>query len=371
MKRNLITRQCSFISNFFLCIGTATVICGFVSLAYAGRMQDLLMASRASMVEATGTPVAKFKYPQWSTASMSASNAPAPAMVYASSVYSSSYLPWYAFDASLFEAYTGLRWASEVGSPPEWILYDCGSGNSNVAKTLVINNPRFGNNDTFIFQGSNDSTNWTNLAATNTLANYSVHYFYNSYATTNFDYYRYFRVNFTVMPDTLVSVCFMKITSAVQIRPSMTSFNTPAPYVVTQSSLSANGTNQGGHCAFDNYELDDVNYYHRWIATNEFPAWVKIDMGSNVLVNGFGIDAANGCPSNFIISASINDSDYTTLVTTNLANSQYAMPGCTLYQDIVTTSTTAYRFYKFTATDTWTGAAAELWEILLWQYEVE
>ena len=120
----------------------------------------------------------------------------------------------------------------------------------------------------------------------------------------------------------------------------MTASNAPSPYKVTTSDVTAGGLE--GWNAFDNSVLT------RWqSAASAYPHWIKYDCGvgvSQTVVSlimrfypAYNINA-------FTLSGSMDDSTYTTLITSNAVNNQY------LDQLFTNSTPAAYRYYKINGT---------------------
>ncbi len=328
----------------------------------------------------SGVTPANFKYPQWDNPLMTSATTPNGTASADTESYGASYAGWYAFDKA--DA-TLSRWAS-ASAFPHWLQWDAGAGNSNVAVTLLIANiyyPEYTIN-AFLFQGSNDGSSWTNLISSNLVQTTTIAAYFQSFQVSNPAYYRYYRLYGTSgFTPPYANLEFAKFSSAKLISPTMTDSNSPSPYVVSASSAYTDtyyGVTCYGWKAFDNksWNLDaGVGQRSQWVTANQsYPAWVKIDMGSNVLVNGFGYVCVGGQGFNDMqIAASLDDVTYTSLIQTNL-NDTAASGNSTDYQHILTQNKTSYRYYKFTTTNAYNTAGYNViaaTEILLWQYELQ
>lgn len=79
----------------------------------------------------------------------------------------------------------------------------------------------------------------------------------------------------------LVSMIGVSASDYAQFTTNMTGYNTPAPYIATNSSQ--NGANNGGYCIFDGYQQEAPSGSCTgggWQAGGSATGWVKLDLGS-------------------------------------------------------------------------------------------
>jgi len=104
---------------------------------------------------------------------------------------------WKAFNKTNADA--NDSWASN-GSFPAWLKYDFGSGNAKVITYLKILTCNYASYPyapgAWVFQGSNDDSNWTDLASATNSTNTANTYIVNQ-AITNSTAYRYYRFYIT------------------------------------------------------------------------------------------------------------------------------------------------------------------------------
>jgi cysteine-rich repeat protein len=97
------------------------------------------------------------------TPQMSSNTSPSPYAVYASTIYSTTYDGWKAFDHDWSTNYS--RWStSNLGSytQPEYLRFDFGSGNEKMIRGLTFR-PYSGQVGDFTILGSNDASSWTSI----------------------------------------------------------------------------------------------------------------------------------------------------------------------------------------------------------------
>lgn len=97
----------------------------------------------------------------------------------------------------------------------------------------------------------------------------------------------------------------------IDITPIMTSNTTPAPYVVSESSVNPNAaTTDLGYKAFDKDKSDSVRVF--WHSNSGYNQWLKIDYGSQIRISAFSITAhtVDGAPKDFMLLGSNDDKLY-------------------------------------------------------------
>jgi hypothetical protein len=123
---------------------------------------------------------------------MTADNFPSPYVASSSSVWSSSYAAYKAFDGNL-----GTNFVFASGQKTGWLKIDLGSGNQFVAKSYAYTGSNTASNSgkTWTFQASNDGDNWTTI---DTKTNQSWTSGERKYITvSNSTAYRYYRLDIT------------------------------------------------------------------------------------------------------------------------------------------------------------------------------
>jgi hypothetical protein len=301
------------------------------------------------IVSGGSAPVGQ-QYPMFESVTMTSSNGPSPVSVRESSIYSSSYLGWNAFRRD-GEA---THWNTDNSSNPQWVIYDCGTGNSNyIAGLMVKNNANYGLSN-MVFAGSQNDSDYTTLIDSTVLAKGA---FVNKYTIASPAFYRYFKLSSTGAPwGGAGAVAEIELSSADISGPAMTATNAPSPYL-----CSAN-VRAGGYEEW--YAMDrDTRTDHWWGGTATFPYWIKMDFGSNVVMNG--VLAIFRSPYGFKwfqVDGSTNDVDYSTCGTGTFAD-------VSTVQVFTNSNTTAYRWYKLTATNGYHSVSFGVTEITFKHYK--
>lgn len=133
--------------------------------------------------------------------------------------------------------------------------------------------------------------------------------------------------------------------------PSMTSNNTPVPFVASASN-PLNISRLNPYLAFDNNVKVVDDYYH---STNQL-GWLQFDFGETVKVKGWQMypayDAQNTqylcIPKNFVIEGSRNSSDWDVIYTAD-PNLDYD-PSTFTYRVCMFDSIANYRYYRIRTT---------------------
>jgi len=115
------------------------------------------------------------------------------------------------------------------------------------------------------------------------------------------------------------------------LNPLMTSNTTPSPYVA-----SASATSQGAP-----WNAFDGNTSSKWNPPGHSGDWVKLDVGSNIVINKFKYKGLNSQydVKGYTLQGSTDDITYTTLSTGNLPQSASAI-------ETSFSNSTPYRYYK-------------------------
>lgn len=150
-------------------------------------------------------------------------------------------------------------------------------------------------------------------------------------------------------------------TAGVLFKPDMTGNNEPSPYAVTSSTLY--NTNMQPYKAFDDvrYTPSDPDYRtgadaYYWMSSAVANSWIKIDLGENnakefasVGIGGLKTSTYDGrscMPKSFTVSGSNDDSNYTTLYTSDPNRENSANENNHYVETFNFTTTGSYRYYK-------------------------
>lgn len=120
----------------------------------------------------------------WNSPTMSSNNLPEPYVTSASTEYGSGYAAWRAFDKN-----NSTRWSTKSGNGlNSWIkMYVGNKTNIIITQCTMKAHQRM---SSFIVQGSNNNTNWTDIYSGNMANNTDVQTFSFSNNTTKYDYIR-------------------------------------------------------------------------------------------------------------------------------------------------------------------------------------
>ena len=289
------------------------------------------------------------KYPAWQTTMMTGDSAPIPNAVMADST-NSAWLGWYPYAAGNADS---PIWQSANSAFPHWTTYDCGAGNSNVMSSIVWNPYTAYPVGAWQIQGSQNNSSWTTIY---TNAGNTTDGVFQVYSFPNSNYYRYYRFyHISGNNGNYVSLRYLYMNSGMNLSPVMTNSNAPSPYVVTADSYSSTFA---PWMAFMK-KRDTVTY--KWLCTNALPNWIEIDMGSNVVANGYSLDFNAGLGMKHIsFQGSTNNSSWDTLYVTNSAPQN-------VYFSYMGTNATSYRYYRWYTTNIWSTGNLQIYNIQLWQ----
>lgn len=337
---------------------------------------------------------------------MTADNAPAPYVAKASSVNSSSYPAWKAFNKVV--DVTNDCWIS-LGTSNEWLQIDYGAGNEKFVSSYSITLSQFGNNlqnapKKFDLLASNDEINWYLFDSRdnetgwgpNERRTYKVD---KGSPTEKFRYYRLHiiegenssrnvtvnqlelfgptisygsqiegKVNVKPRID-LVSNINVKGTTLIIIKdnftdmPAMTSNNTPAPYVISASSIYS--TSYPAWHAF-NKSLNES-----WLSASGKTSgeWIQIDygLGNEKYINAYRIStrgSSNGAlPKSFRFLASNDEINWIEL--DRRENEINWTVGETRTYDIVGNPADKFRYYRLEVLETNPGSYVAIGELEL------
>lgn len=290
-------------------------------------------------------------YPAFESVTATDSNAPSPISITGDSEYSVQFAPWKSFTQSMLD-----RWQTGDGSNyPHHLIYDCGSGQSNVL-TMVSFNPflAYGLKN-FTIDGSQDNSTWI-TGSTYSISDAAFVSVTNASATS---FYRYFRIAGSTGYANILAIYEMNLSSADYENPEMTSTNEPAGYNIACDSIF-NSTYDAWY-AFN--KLPDVNWWNTGSGT--FPHWISFMFSTNTIINGFTLVQYPGRGlSNIEFQAS---QDYTTWVT----SSTHVAYDTTKSLTYTNSNVTAYKYYKLYGTDgvDMINKNWGIWEIRLKHYK--
>ena len=292
-------------------------------------------------------------YPPFDSLQMASATVPYPVVITESDDEEPAYAGWRAFNKRLVNP---DFWYTLATSPSHWITYDCGEGNSNVVVTLGIAAYPYAVYcpSNFILYGSQDNATWVNVLSNTALTNWSGNLpiaglkFY--WTVTNPGYYRYYRLStLNQYHNNDMALFDIQLTSAEYVSPQMTGYSNPSPYVVS-ADAEYNGFGNGHEAwrAFYGY-CDRVTF---WAAnlTNSAPHWLKMDFGSNIVINGYTlINTERGGFIDGIFSGSFDDTNWVVLGVTNFPNFGSGITN-NMQMTYYTNNTTAYRYYRLMST---------------------
>lgn len=233
------------------------------------------------------------------------SNTTPSGVVSASSNYGVNYLPYYAFSESC--GMTTYTWLSDTDDAiGAWIQYEFPQAEI-ITKLITINRGESTTRavKTFIFQGSNNETTWTDIENCSISSNASFHR--EEYLLDNSTAYRYYR---------------LYITSAWETNPRWVGFAQIQMYkecVVSTKTVTQNGTYNafeddiGGYSqvvvAVDNYISKDITVYEFITLDN---TGQNASIRVNKYINGV-LDYYTDVTYNSVASTPRNFDDYLTL----------------------------------------------------------
>ena len=255
------------------------------------------------------------------TAVMTANDAPYDDAS-ASSENSSSYRAWEAFNQYIYVS-SGSCWISNNTAPtvgaPQWLKYHF---DTSVTITAFKFKPRYSASGSypkdFVFQGSNNDSDWTTLLTVTDytdIANiYDCSDLFVLDSTGSYSYYRIYITEAQSMGSgTWVGIATLELFG--QYAPA-------TPYMLGYSSpsgvVSANGDYGSGWEAWRAFDGQRSNTYC-WLSPNvapseEAPHWLKyqFDSAQTILAYAFRVryDPARNFPSTFKLQGSNNDSDW-------------------------------------------------------------
>jgi len=306
---------------------------------------DQLFA-QVSKPKASAAPAIPIQY--YESVSMTGSNLPNPVVVTYDSTYDIAYVGYHAFQRD-----SDVTWFNtDNKATPHWIRYDCGSGNSNlVVEIMEQNNNGYGFSNV-VFAGSMDGVTYSDLASV-ALAKGPTK---NKISIASPGFYRYYRMTSDGTLYNGGGACSeIELSSADFSGPVMTSTNAPSPYVLTSDSGEA------GYPVWRAFDRD-LATTNSWGATAAYPHWVNLDMGSNVVING--IIAKFNSPwgwKNFSIEGSSDGITYVTNQTGTFADTA-------VIQQFTNANTTAYRYWRVTATNGYAVPNYGVYEITFKHY---
>jgi hypothetical protein len=300
-------------------------------------------------------------YPVFESATMTDSNAPAPVVV--SSDMSFGNPPWMPFQRN--SSY-GNGWSPAHDHNWHWIQYDCGAGNSNVLGTIQFDvYSESYTIDRYYIQGSQDNVIFVTLTPTNTVTGYaggsSAGYSVTLHPSI-WSFYRTYRINVVNDSSAFIYVCNMELSSANFDGPIMTDTNTPSPYVATADSIYSDSSIYSLYLAFDRFP--GVSSIWTTKPSTPFSHWIKLDMGSNVVVNGFCYvgGTVGNIFTNYVFSASLDDSQYTLIDSGSLSNVLFA-------QTRTNSNSSAYRYFQFSSSNGTAGVYVTAKELTFKHYK--
>jgi len=154
------------------------------------------------------------------------------------------------FDGS-GDGHGGTYWASNGGSLPEWIKYDFGSGSAKVIKQyrFFTNYEDLYRPYSWIFQGSNDNSNWTNIHTVNNVNTLDNSWYpYNTSNFSNDNAYRYYRIYISAAhtENTYIDIEEIEMMELLSInKPSVTT-SSATSISTSSATLGGNVTSSGG-----------------------------------------------------------------------------------------------------------------------------
>lgn len=327
---------------------------------------------------------------------MTANNAPSPYVASASSEYSATYAAWKAFDH--LSANANDLWDAGLNTPTGWLKYDFASAlyAINGYGIHAISAYTGYSPTAWTFEGSNDNTAWTVLDT-----RFGISWSADEkkiFTFTNFVRFRYYRINVSASGSTELIISslemydiyvilnslqriphdttrysnnpveLIKITdrqrigtvfgTATKVSPIMTANNAPTPYIVSADSEVA--TAYAAWKAMNGANSLDTDI---WAGTS-LPGWWKIDLASNICVNGYKI---SGYFSNFYYPTAWTfegSNDNSTWVVLDTKTGQ-TLSG-TLSSLYSFSNTTSYRYYRFVITANTDGVGPRVGEIELY-----
>ena len=289
-----------------------------------------------------------------------------------------THYPWLVLDTNA----SGTYWRSNTLNSGYWISVDYGSPRTIYGYRLSsMNKAQF---DSRIrswigrarFQGSNTGSSWTTLHTLNspddpgpgqwfpsadsycslsTLGNYRYYRLYFdstvNYSTgglaagigslvllgtsgINFDMDRDLQIGTTVVSDR-----DWPVNTLVSLVPTMISNTSPSPFVVSADSYTTNYEPYKAFAGGTWWSYADANP----TILPTFPAWLKIDLGSNIAVKGFNINQVN--TSSFSFQGSFDDSFWDEIYRLDNIGGVNVVDTCNF--KIKIDSNTAYRYYRF------------------------
>lgn len=286
-------------------------------------------------------PFTGMQYPAFETVKMTANNLPNP--VVSSSDSETFGAAWQAYDRV-----SASSWSTAgPNDTPYFNQYDLGLNNSAAVSRLYVNfyiaDNRIASN--FNVMASMNGTNYTTLL-TSTFANTGKQ----SILLSNTEYYRFYKLNLLsyYRLNWYHTVYDIEWSSADFDGAIATASNAPNPYIF---SADAEDASQNAWKAFDR---DNITY---WQSSAGFPHFLKINYGSNVVINGFvyRIYGQGYGFKDYVFAGSTDDNTYKTLTTGQFANVTDT------YILVTNNNTTAYQYYKLSATNGW-GAITTCYE---------
>ena len=327
------------------------LLCVMAGRTFADQLPPVVLsrAAQAARIRlSAAAPVATTLFTRYDSPSMISNNAPAPFTALADSEYASIYKVFQAFDRDAWPSY----WNSAESAYPHYAQLDDGPGKSNaVASIYLFSYVGYGGYDGN-YAYSQDGSTWT-TQTTVALPNTQ----HNTITNSTPVYARYHRVTFTSGYSTALAYYEMEFTSSADNEP-MTSATTPAPQAVMATTDNP-GTGNEAYKAFDR------DYQTTWDSshTSSFPQSITYKYGSNQVINGLMILPYPGYGwSNFVVSASLDNYNFTFLYAGMLANASTNQ-----YFDIPTSA--PYQYYRITGSNGYNPNIVSLYEIQFKQYK--
>ena len=264
------------------------------------------------------------QYPPFNMPNMTASNAPSPYVVTASSD-DGSRKPWMAFDGREDDNWD--TWQSAVTNQA-WIKVDMGTSQVVTTISLIPLDPL--GSRAWRIDGSQDDSTYTVL---DFYTNASNVWEFRTVANPN--YYRYYRLSFLTNFGSSVKFTSIKLSTGTDlIQMALTNDSTP-PFTVSALTYS------GGYNPYLAFNHTVASY----LDSDTVPNWLKINMGSNVVCNGFDYYGGYSPWTSYSFAGSTDDVTYVTNNSGALGN----VNG--LWLCITNSNKVAYRYYCWKCLD--------------------
>lgn len=260
-------------------------------------------------------------------------------------------------------ATSGNYWSTN--SNGNWIKYNTGANPVYVNKLYLDNtvSPNSNGVNSFLLEGSNDDSSWTNLVSDSQPINTLDH----PVPLTNPGLYKFYR--FTVSSNhggTYRTIREIKLcnTDVRRISPlgagTVDATNKKATFGTKVVSWSAHGGTDYGSKVFDG----NVNDTDKWDTntTSGFPHWIAVDLGApdNIDIVRIHCEAADNGIKNFSFQYSTDGVSWSTLNIDGAAVN--TNPDNTAWNTYHVANTNSYKYYRLVCNDSWTSEI-EVWEI--------